>query len=265
MVTYRRLDRERDLIEFLRYLQRRGWDGHAGKHHVADCRRQDHCWEPHIRVHLQAVQKREYPFNLFTPKSDQFQISPVASPEITNITQYGELGFSWLTQMTDDHTTNSRLLTCTITFLFKKANSVHGSTNAQSGRLTLSLPSSKSRFSHTFQGVIEQGRLVATMVQCRRCDSQCPVGSDVITGGRKRLQGALVPEVSLVVRRYSTSRLAASQPLGPGYLWGRSQNEPLNLSITPVALVGSLRCVLDVSWLFPSPFKASAHRPVRPW
>ena len=39
--------------------------------------------------------------NPFTPKSDQFQISPAASPEYY-ITQYGELGFSLLTKMKDD-------------------------------------------------------------------------------------------------------------------------------------------------------------------
>ena len=33
-------------------------------------------------------------FNPFTPKSDQFQVSPAASPEIYNITQYEDLGFS---------------------------------------------------------------------------------------------------------------------------------------------------------------------------
>ena len=42
----------------------------------------------------------------FTPKSDQFQISPAASPEYY-ITQYGGLGFPSLTQMKDDYTTNS--------------------------------------------------------------------------------------------------------------------------------------------------------------
>ena len=33
-------------------------------------------------------------FNPFTPKSDQVQISPAASPEMYYITQYEELGFS---------------------------------------------------------------------------------------------------------------------------------------------------------------------------
>ena len=43
---------------------------------------------------------------------------PLQPHQKYNITQYGELGFSWLPQMTDDHTTTSRQLTCT--FLFKK-------------------------------------------------------------------------------------------------------------------------------------------------
>ena len=51
---------------------------------------------------------RECPFwtwgdrvNPFTPKSDQFQISPAASPEYY-ITLYEEFGFSLLTKMKDD-------------------------------------------------------------------------------------------------------------------------------------------------------------------
>ena len=49
-------------------------------------------------------------FNPFTPKSDQFQISPAASPEILHHTV-------WLTQMKDDYTTHSHYVT--YTFLFK--------------------------------------------------------------------------------------------------------------------------------------------------
>ena len=62
-------------------------------------------------------------FNPFTPKSDQFQISPAASPEIAKffilcdgITQYEELGFSQLTQMADDSSTNSHYLAHTLPF-----------------------------------------------------------------------------------------------------------------------------------------------------
>ena len=41
----------------------------------------------------------------FTPKSDEFQISPAASPEILyHIAQYGELSFSKLTQMEENYT-----------------------------------------------------------------------------------------------------------------------------------------------------------------
>ena len=44
-------------------------------------------------------------------KSDQFQISPAASPQKYNITQYEELDFSSLTQMKDDYTMNCHYLT----------------------------------------------------------------------------------------------------------------------------------------------------------
>ena len=53
----------------------------------------------------------------FTPQSDQFQISPAASPEY-NFTQYGELGSSSLTQLKDDYTTDSHYLII-YTFLVK--------------------------------------------------------------------------------------------------------------------------------------------------
>ena len=63
------------------------------------------------------------PFNPFTPKSDQFQISPAASPAILHHTVYKELGFSWRTQMEDDYTTNSHYIT--YTFLFRKVGRMY--------------------------------------------------------------------------------------------------------------------------------------------
>ena len=63
------------------------------------------------------VQTAEH-FNPFTPKSDQFQIFPLQPHQKYYTTQYEELGFSSLTQMKDDDTTNSHYPTHT--FLFRK-------------------------------------------------------------------------------------------------------------------------------------------------
>ena len=56
--------------------------------------------------------------NPFTPKSDQFQVSPAELHQKHYITQYEDLGFSWLTQMKDDCTANSHYHA--YTFIFKR-------------------------------------------------------------------------------------------------------------------------------------------------
>ena len=75
------------------------------KHLAASCPEIPPLRGPWIDVPVSCMRFSEVTINPFTP-SDQFQISPAASPEI-QITQYEKLGFSQLTQMKDDYSTSS--------------------------------------------------------------------------------------------------------------------------------------------------------------
>ena len=72
-----------------------------------------HSGTPLLRPTLGHENRVTDPFTFtFSPKSDQFEISPTASPEILQyITQYEELAFHKLIQMKDDYATNSHYLT----------------------------------------------------------------------------------------------------------------------------------------------------------
>ena len=70
-------------------------------------------WEAVVWTCLGAAVRWPSTVNPFTPKSDQFQISPAGSPEILHHARSKQLRFSSLTQMKDDYTTNSHYLTYT--------------------------------------------------------------------------------------------------------------------------------------------------------